>query len=91
MQIRVTVPSMLQHCTGGNRHVTVEATTLPELLSAVQREFPLVTPHVWDEQGNRRKHVMIFLNEQSIDWLPSRDVQLKAGDELQIVQAVSGG
>jgi sulfur carrier protein ThiS len=46
---------------------------------------------VWDEHGQVRKHIMVFYNEQSIGWLPSLDVELKDGDRLQIVQAVSGG
>ena len=91
MQIRVTVPSMLQHCTGGSRHVWIEATTLAGLLSSLRQQYPLLTPHVWDEQGNSRKHVMIFLNEQSIAWLESPDRPLAQGDALQIVPAVSGG
>ncbi len=82
---------MLQHATGGPRHVWVEADTLPGLIEAVQKQFPLLTPLVWDEQMLLRKHIMIFLNDQSLAWVPADQTALKEGDQLNIVQAVSGG
>lgn len=38
-----------------------------------------------------RKHVLIFFNDDNLAWIADRDVPLKAGDRLQVVQAVSGG
>jgi sulfur-carrier protein len=91
MKIEVTVPSMLKHCTGDTRHVWLEASRLDELLETLKRQYPLLIPHVWDDHGGVRKHIMIFYNEQSIGWLDSLAIDLKEGDRLQIVQAVSGG
>lgn len=82
---------MLQHCLGGERHAYLEAARLDELLDALKQRFPLLTPHVWDDQGKVRKHIMVFLNDQSIAWLPSLERELVEGDRVQIVQAVSGG
>ena len=91
MQIELTVPAMLKHCTGEQRHVWLEASRLDEALAQAQQRYPLLVPHVWDEHGHVRKHIMVFYNEQSIGWLGSLNVELKQGDRLQIVQAVSGG
>ena len=91
MRIEVTVPAMLKHCTGENRHVWVDATRLDELIETVKQQYPLLGPHVWDADGNVRKHIMVFYNEQSIAWLGSLAIELKEGDRVQIVQAVSGG
>ncbi len=91
MRIKVTVPSMLTHAVGDTRHVWVDAATLSELIANLQTQFPLLRPLVWDEQLNVRKHIMIFLNDQSLAWLPAGEVTLAARDEVQIVQAVSGG
>ncbi len=91
MRIQVTVPSMLAHAVGDTRHVWVDASTLAELIRNVQTQFPLLRPLVWDEQFQLRKHIMIFLNDQSIAWLNEPDPQLKEHDTLSLVQAVSGG
>ena len=91
MRIEVTVPGMLAHATGGSRHVYVDATRLSELIRNLQTGYPLLTPLVWDDALQLRKHIMIFLNDQSLAWLTDSDPVLKAGDTLSIVQAVSGG
>lgn len=91
MRIQVTVPSMLAHAVGDARHVYVEAATLAELIGKLQTQFPLLRPLVWDDQLQLRKHIMIFLNDQSIAWLDKPNPTLKETDSLSIVQAVSGG
>jgi len=82
---------MLTHAVGDTRHVWIEAGTLSELMGKLQTQFPLLRPLVWDDQLKVRKHVMIFLNDQSLAWLPEGEIVLKEHDELSIVQAVSGG
>jgi molybdopterin converting factor small subunit len=82
---------MLIHAVGDARHVWVDASTLSELIRNLQNQFPLLRPLVWDDQLQLRKHIMIFLNDQSLHWLDDPDPALKEGDTLSIVQAVSGG
>jgi molybdopterin converting factor small subunit len=89
--IRVTVPGLLRHTTGGDTHTTIIAATLPELLTALKRRHPLLVPLIWDESGTLRKHVLIFLNDTATKWMDDLDIPLKQGDQLAIVQAVSGG
>ena len=91
MRIQVTVPSMLTHAVGDTRHVWVDASTLSELIRNLQSQFPLLRPLVWDDQLQLRKHIMIFLNDQSVAWLDEPNPTLKESDTLSIVQAVSGG
>ena len=52
---------------------------------------PLLRPHLYDEAMRTRKHVLIFFNDENVATLPDRNVRLKPGDRLQVVQAVSGG
>ena len=69
----------------------MEASTLSELIRNLQSQFPLLRPLVWDDQLQLRKHIMIFLNDQSVAWLDEPNPTLKESDTLSIVQAVSGG
>jgi molybdopterin converting factor small subunit len=91
MKIEITVPAMLKHCTGEQRHVWLEASRLDELIEKLKQAYPLLVPHVWEPDGHVRKHIMVFYNEQSVGWLDSMAIDLKEGDRLQVVQAVSGG
>lgn len=91
MQIEVTVPGLLADCTGGRRRFTLEAGTLAGALQRLLEEHPRLRPHLYDEAMRVRKHVLIFFNDDNLAWIADRDVPLKAGDRLLVVQAVSGG
>ena len=70
----------------------VEAATLAGALHAVRDSFPNLRTHVWDETGAARQHILIYLNDESITWIDDHDGRaLREGDELFIIQAVSGG
>ena len=72
--------------------MSVEATTLTGALHALRETFPNLRTHVWDETGAVRQHIMIYLNDESITWIDGPESrELRTGDELFIIQAVSGG
>jgi sulfur-carrier protein len=89
--IEVSVPTILRDCTGGRNPVTIEAATLAEALERLRETYPLLRVHLYDETGQLRPHVLIFYNEESTRWLEHLDVPLRPGDQLEILQAVSGG
>lgn len=91
MQVPVNVPSLLADCTGGVRDVTVEATTLRGCLDALLAAHPLLRPHLFTQTGELRQHVNVFLNERNARWLDDWEVELRPGDTVTVIQAVSGG
>lgn len=85
--MKVLIPGPLLSYTG-RREVEASGETLTLLLADLDRQYPGLAFRVVDEQGNMRPHVRFFVNsEQSFDLgrplLPS--------DDVQIVQALSGG
>jgi hypothetical protein len=91
MRIQITIPGLLRDCVDGRTTFTIDAATIAHALEVLQRDYPLLRVHVWDDLGKLRQHVLIFHNETALRWLPSLDAPLKEGDRLQIVQAISGG
>ena len=91
MKIEVTIPSLLADSTGGKRRFHLEATTLAGALDRLLEARPLLRPHLYDEAMRVRKHVLIFFNDENIATIADRNVALKTGDRLQVIQAVSGG
>ena len=85
------VPRILCDTTSGKREVTVQAATLEASLREIRTRWPLLGTHIFDESGAVRQHVLILHNGKLTKYLKSLDVPLRAGDRLQIVQAVSGG
>ena len=78
------------------RHVVcpaqqVAASTLGEALHTAFRAAPLMQSYVLDEQGNVRKHVAVFINQQMLVNRSDLTVPLTADDVITVIQALSGG
>jgi len=91
MQIEVSVPLLISDCTDGRSRFALEADTLDEALERLGERYPLLKRHLYTEQGEVRKHVLLYYNEENIAWLDRLDLPLKEGDRLRVLQAVSGG
>ena len=91
MTIGVTVPGLLADCTGGRRQFPLVAATLADALQRLLEEYPRLRPHLYDETLRLRRHVLIFYNDDNLATITDRNVPLRAGDRLLVLQAVSGG
>ena len=91
MTIDLAIPGLLADSVGGRRVVPLTADTLEGAVAAISAQYPLLRPHVFDERSALRTHVRLFFNGENLRWIADRDVALKSGDRLEILQAVSGG
>lgn len=68
--------------------VDAEGATLAEVLADLDRRYPGIRFRMIDEQEKMRPHMRFFVNgEQTFDLHHA----LKPGDDIAIVQALSGG
>ena len=91
VEVEVLLPSLLRDSVQGADVVTARGATLRQALDDLLARHPLLRIHLYDESGATRKHVLIHYNGLSIALLETLDVPLSPGDELQIINAVSGG
>lgn len=85
--MKVLIPSPLLSYTGRSE-VEAHGATLAELAADLERQFPGIRFRMIDEQDRVRRHMRFFVNGvQSFDLAQP----LRAGDEVAIVQALSGG
>lgn len=85
--MRVLIPSALLSYTQ-SRQVEAAGTTLDEVLFDLDRQYPGLRFRVIDEQGQLRRHLRLFVNGVAAGALSQA---MRPGDELIIVQALSGG
>ena len=85
--MKVIIPSPLRSYTG-EREVEADGVTLAELVADLDRRYPGLRFRVIDEQDAVRPHMRFFVNGELVRELSAR---LQPGDEVQIVQALSGG
>lgn len=85
--MKVSIPSPLHSYTQGG-DVCAAGATLAELLLDLDRQFPGIRFRMVDEQDRIRPHIRIFVNRERATALA---VTLAVTDEVQILQALSGG
>ncbi|MDE2293668.1 MAG: MoaD/ThiS family protein [Elusimicrobia bacterium] len=85
--MRVIIPSALRSYTGGRASVEAEGATVDEVLRSLDGRYPGFRFRVVDEQGALRPHLRVSVNEE----LAALGTRLKAGDELALIMAFSGG
>jgi molybdopterin converting factor small subunit len=91
VQVEVQIPSILADCTGGRSVFFIDATTLADAVDRMRDTYPLLRIHLFDESGEIRQHVVLFYNGVSLRRIDSRDISLREGDTIVVLQAVSGG
>lgn len=85
--MKVIIPGPLISYTQ-RREVDANGDTLGALLADLDRQYPGLRFRIIDEQGGMRPHMRFFVNGAQV--LDLSEV-LRPGDEVQIVQALSGG
>jgi molybdopterin converting factor small subunit len=89
-EVTLLLPKMLEDAVGRSR-IPLRATTLRKALEEACRREPALEFHLFERPGRFREHVLCFLNETSHRDMKSLDAPLRDGDEITIMQAISGG
>ncbi|MCG3182354.1 MAG: Sulfur carrier protein CysO [Planctomycetes bacterium] len=87
----IRIPTPLRNLTGNAAEVNVEARTVGEALDALEAAHKGIKARICDEQGNVRRFVNVFLNDEDIRFMDNLATPLKDGDHLSIVPAIAGG
>ena len=91
MAVQVLIPTPLQKFTGDQATVSLEASSVDELIVALDGSFPGLKERLCDEQGKLRRFLNVYVNSEDIRFLDNQATALKEGDEVSIVPAVAGG
>jgi molybdopterin synthase sulfur carrier subunit len=91
MPVIVRIPTPLLSLTNGQREVEAEGRNILELIEDLERRYPGLKERLCDEQGNLRRFINIFVNDEDIRFLENEKTSLKDGDVVSIVPAIAGG
>jgi sulfur-carrier protein len=91
MSVTVRIPAQLRTLTGGLGEVTVEGSTVGEALKALDAAHGGFGERLFDESGNLRRFVNVFLADEDVRFLEGLQTPVTSGQTLSIVPAVAGG
>ncbi len=89
--VTVRIPTQLRNLSGGASEVQVEAGTVAEALKALDGAHPGFGERLFDDSGELRRFVNVFLAEEDIRFLQGTDTPVADGQTLSIIPAVAGG
>jgi molybdopterin converting factor small subunit len=90
MSVKVQIPTPLRAQTDGKDTVEAAGGNVKEVLADVGRQFPAITAKLFDN-GQVRRFVNFYLNDEDIRYLDNLDTAIKDGDTLSIIPSVAGG
>jgi molybdopterin synthase sulfur carrier subunit len=90
MSIRVHIPTPMRQHTDGQAVVEAAGGTVKAVLDNVGTKYPAITGRLF-ENGQVRRFVNVYLNDEDVRYLDNLNTAVKDGDEVSIIPAVAGG
>ncbi|MBM3993177.1 MAG: MoaD/ThiS family protein [Planctomycetes bacterium] len=90
MPIKVHIPQAMRQHADGQASVDLAGANVKEVLDALGQKFPNIVGRIFDN-GQVRRFVNIYLNDEDIRYLNHLESATKDGDVLSIIPAVAGG
>jgi sulfur-carrier protein len=91
MSVKVLIPTPLQKLTKDQATVECSANTVAELLESLESNCPGIKARLCDDQGELRRFVNFYVNNEDIRFLDGPHTALQDGDEVSIIPAIAGG
>ena len=85
------IPTPLRTYTGGKSEVTVSCAKISEALADLTNQYPAIKPHLFNEGGELRPFVNLFVGEHNIKDLQGVETPIKDGDKVMLIPSIAGG
>lgn len=85
------IPTPLRSYTEGKSEVTVYGKTVAEAMNDLTTLYPSLLPHLFNQGGQLRTFVNLYLNEENIKDLQGVETPLLEGDRLKLIPSIAGG
>jgi molybdopterin synthase sulfur carrier subunit len=87
----VRIPSPLRRYTGGQSKVEGNGTTITELISHLEAQYPGIKSRLCEDDGQIKRYVNVFVNDEEIRTLQGPATPIAEKDEISIIPAMAGG
>jgi molybdopterin converting factor small subunit len=91
MSVKVLLPNAFQKLTDGARELQSSASHLPQLIDDIETRFPALRTHLRGEDGQVRRFINFYVNEEDIRFLGNDSYAFQDGDEVLVIPSIAGG
>lgn len=89
--MKLKIPSYFQPFTDMQTELSVEGTTVGEVLDDLFRQYPQLRQHFYTHWGILSANVLIYINQEDIYNRNGMNTPVTATDHITIVPTASGG
>ena len=87
----IRVPNVINYYTEKQTQFEVSGFTALEAVRSAVEKFPALKFHVFDGEGNLRRHIYLFVNDVSVKELNGNETAVGEQDVVRILAAAAGG
>jgi molybdopterin converting factor small subunit len=87
----IRVSSVISFYTDKQTHFEVPGSTVLEAVLNAVEKYPALKFHVFDSDGNLRRHISLFVNDIHVKELDGNETKVGKGDVVRILAAAAGG
>ena len=87
----IRVSSVISYYTDRQTHFEVSGSTALEAVQNAVEIYPKFKFHVFDSDGNLRRHISLFVNDVHVKDLDGVDTKVGEEDTVRILMAAAGG
>ena len=85
------IPAPLRSYTDGQSEVSINGSNISDALTDLTAQYPGIKPHLFNDGGELRPFVNLFIGENNIKDLQGLDTPIKDGDRLVLIPSIAGG
>ena len=87
----IRVSSVISYYTDKHTHFEVSGSTALEAVQSAAEKYPQLKFHLFDGDGNLRRHVNLFVNDVHVKDLNGDETEVGESDIVRILAAAAGG
>ena len=91
MGVRVRIPTPLKKLAGEQDIVLANGNSVGEVIQWLTETYPGLKERLKDEQGEVRRFINIYVNDEDIRFNQNLETPVKDGDQISIIPAIAGG
>jgi len=87
----VRFPALMKFYVDNQSEFFVDGSTVAEVLDNILLRYPTLKTHLFDSNGNLRRHFNIFVNGVHLRDLSGMETDLKEDDKVILMASAAGG
>jgi sulfur-carrier protein len=91
MAVTISIPTALRQYVGNNAGVDLASAPVGQLLASLVEQHPQLGKQLYNEQGQLRSFVNIYVGDEDIRYLQGVETPVPDGETVSIIPAIAGG